>query len=102
MQVHTQQLQLQQVRQALYKEIQQAYYNALASQRQCQSSQVALNAAQTSFELMQKKYENGKANATDFQEAKTALMRAQSDDARARYTFLFRQKILHFYQTSTV
>ena len=51
---------------------------------------------------MQKKYEHGKANATDFQEAKTALMRAQSDDARARYTFLFRQKILHFYQTSTV
>lgn len=101
-QVHTQQLQLQQVRQALYKEIQQAYYNALASQRQCQSSRVALNAAQTSFELMQKKYENGKANATDFQEAKTALMRAQSDDARARYTFLFRQKILHFYQTSSI
>ena len=101
-QLHSQEIQLQQVQQALYKEIQQAYYNALASQRQCQSSQAALNAAQTSFELMQKKYENGKASATDFQEAKTALMRAQSDDARARYTFLFRQKILHFYQTSSI
>ena len=51
---------------------------------------------------MQRKYENGKANATEFQEAKTTLLRAQSDEARARYTFLFRRKILHYYQTSTV
>ena len=101
-QVHSQELQLEQVRQALYKEIQQAYYNALASQRQCQSSQAALEAAQTAFELMQRKYENGKANATEFQEAKTTLLRAQSDEARARYTFLFRRKILHYYQTSTI
>ncbi|MBQ7182248.1 MAG: TolC family protein [Bacteroidaceae bacterium] len=100
--VHTQEIQLEQTRQALYKEIQQAYYNALASQRQCQSSQAALNAAQTAFDLTQRKYENGKANATEFQEAKTALLRAQSDDARARYTFLFRRKILHFYQTSGI
>ena len=101
-QVHAQEIQFEQTKKDLYKEIQQAYYNALASQRQCQSSQAALNAAQTSFDLTQRKYENGKANATEFQESKTALMRAQSDDARARYTFLFRQKILHFYQTSTI
>ena len=101
-QVHSQEIQLQQVQQALYKEIQQAYYNALAAQRQCQSSQAALEAARTAFQLMQRKYENGKANATEFQEAKTALLRAQSDEARARYTFLFRRKILHYYQTSTI
>lgn len=101
-QVHTQQLQLEQARQTLYKEIQQAYYNALASQRQCQSSLVALQSAQTAFDLTQRKYENGKANATEFQEAKTALLRAESDEARARYTFLFRQKILQFYQTSSI
>jgi len=101
-QVHTQEIQLEQTRKVLYKEIQQAYYNALASQRQCKSAAAALQSAQTAHQLTQKKYENGKANVTEYQEAKTALMRAESNEAQARYTYLFRQKILHFYRTSQI
>lgn len=96
--VHTQQLQLQETRKVLYREIQQAYYNAVAAQRQCLSADVAGESAETSFHLMKSKYENGKANATDFQSAKTQLARAHSDAVQARLTFLFRRRVLDFYR----
>ena len=98
LQVHAQQLKLEQTRKSLYKEIQQAYYNAVAAGRQCESSDVALTSARTAFDLMQRKYENGKATATDFQDAKTKYMRAESQQIQSRYTYLFRQKILDFYR----
>jgi len=97
-QVQNQQIQLDETKKGLYKEIQQAYYNALAAQRQCVSSDAAYASAQSSFSLMQAKYENGKANATEFQQAKTALSNAETQAAQARYTFLFRQKVLDFYR----
>lgn len=94
----TQLLQLDQVKKDLYKEIQQAYYNALAAQSQCTSSQAAQTAAETAFRLMEKKFENGKANSTEYQESKVKLLKAQADGIQARYNFVFRKKILDFYQ----
>jgi outer membrane protein len=47
---------------------------------------------------MQKKYENGKANSTEFEEQKTRFMKAQADLLQAKYTYIFRQKILNFYR----
>ena len=98
LQVTSQQMQLEETKKALYKEIQQAYYNALAAQKQCISSNAALQSCQTAFNLMQKKYENGKATATEYQESKTALQKAESTALQSRYTFLFRQKIIEFYR----
>ena len=98
LQVHAQQLKMEQTKKSLYKEIQQAYYNAVAASRQCESSDVALSSARTAFDLMQRKYENGKATATEFQDAKTQYMRAESGQVQSRYTYLFRRKILDFYR----
>lgn len=97
-QLHTQQLRFEETKKALFKEIQQAYYNALAAQKQCISSQEALKSAQISFDLMQKKYELGKANATEYQEQKTALFKAEEKVISSIYTFIFREKILNFYR----
>ena len=97
LQVANQQLTLENTQKTLYKEIQQAWYNAQNAQRQMESSSVAEEAAEASFLLMQKKFENGKANSTEFEEAKTRYMRAQADHLQAKYTALFRQKILRFY-----
>ena len=98
LQVAAQQLQLDETKKTLYKEIQQAYYNALAAQKQCVSSDAARESSQTAFDLMQKKYENGKATATEYQESKTNLQKAEATALQSRYTFLFRQKILEFYR----
>lgn len=98
LQYHNQQLQLDEAQKSLYKEIQQAYYNALTAQKQCSSSQQAETASSMAFALMEKKYAAGKATATEYQESKTALFRATTNRLQAEYTFLFRQKILNFYR----
>lgn len=101
-QLHSQQLSLDESKKALYKEIQQAYYNALAAQKQCASSAAALKASQTAYYLMEKKYENGKATSIEYQESKTSLAKAQSNHIQAVYTFIFRNKILNFYRGITL
>ena len=94
----TQELQLENAKKSLYKEIQQAWYNALASQDRYVSSQMVRDSASESFELVSAKYENGKANITEFNEAKNTLMRAESDLVQARYEHLFQTRLLDFYR----
>ena len=89
---------LEETKKALYKEIQQAYYNALAAEAKFKSSQSASEAAEASFQLMNEKYANGKATATEYNEMRTNWMRALSDHIQARYDYLFRSKILDFYK----
>lgn len=91
-------LQLDDVKKTLYKEIQQVWYNALASESKYTSSSTATNASAESFKLMSEKYDNGKATAVEYNEAKQNLMKAQSDELQAKYEYLFRTKILDFYK----
>ena len=90
--------QLEEAKKSLYKEIQQAYYNAVNAKTQYQSSQTASEAAEASFRLMKEKYTEGKANATEYNEARTNWMKALSDCIQAKYEYLFRTKILDFYR----
>ena len=89
---------LEATRKSLYKEIQQAWYNAVASQQKYTSSIFAERAAEEAFLLMTKKYENGKANATEYDETRTKRIKAQFDRISALYDYLFRTKILDFYR----
>lgn len=91
-------LQLDNTKKTLYKEIQQAWYTALASESKYTSSSTATNASAESFKLMSEKYDNGKATAVEYNEAKQNLMKAQSDELQAKYEYLFRTKILDFYK----
>lgn len=91
-------LQLENAKKTLYKEIQQAWYNATAAQSKYASSEAAAEASQASFELTSKKYENGTATAVAYNEAKQNLMKAQSDELQAKYEYIFRSKILDFYK----
>lgn len=98
LQYESQSLQLDVTRKALYKEIQQAYYNAVASEAKYRSSCTAEQAAMDAFTLMEKKYEQGKATATEYNEAKTRRFKAVSERLQARYDGLLRAKILAFYK----
>ena len=93
-----QMLQLENTKKTLYKEIQQAYYNAVASADKYRSSADAQASAQESFELMKAKYENGKANITEFNEARDNWLKAESDLLRSRYEYLYSAKLLDFYR----
>lgn len=89
---------LEESKKTLYKEIQQAYYNALAAEAKYRSSQSASEASEASFKLMSEKYANGKATATEYNEVRTLWMKALSDHIQARYDYIFRSKILDFYK----
>ena len=90
--------QLEESKKSLYKEIQQAYYNALAAESRYRSSRTATESAEASFRLMSEKYANGKATATEYNEMRTEWMKALSEHIQSRYDYLFRSKILEFYR----
>ena len=90
--------QLEEAKKTLFKEIQQAYYNALNAESQLKSSTTADEAAAASFELMKEKYAQGKANATEYNESRTNWMKAVSNRLQAKYDYVFRTKILDFYR----
>lgn len=93
-----QQLQLENVKKTLYKEIQQVYYNAIAADSKYHSSEAAVQSSKDAFSLMQAKYENGKANITEFNESKNNYLKAESDLVQARYENLYQQALLDFYR----
>ena len=93
-----QQLQLENTKKTLYKEIQQAYYNAVAAADKYRSSVDAQDSAKESFDLMLAKYENGKANITEFNESRDNWLKAESDLVRSRYEYLYSAKLLEFYR----
>ena len=96
-----QEMQLDNAKKQLYKEIQQAYYNAVASRSRYESSREAEASAQESFDLVQAKYEGGKAGITEFNESKNRLVTAQADVLKYRYEYLFNTALLEFYRNST-
>ncbi len=98
LQYSSQEIVLDNSRKSLYKEIQQAYYNAVGSQAKYRSSQVAAASAEDAFELAQAKYENGKSGITEFNEAKGRYISAASNLVQARYEYLYQSKILDFYR----
>ena len=94
----TQQLQLDNTKKTLYKEIQQVYYNALNAQTKTQSSAEAVQSSKDAFELMQAKYENGKSTITEFNEAKNNYLKSESDLVQAKYENLYQHALLEFYR----
>lgn len=93
-----QQLQLENVRKSLYKEIQQAYFNALASESKFHSSEAAAASAGEAFGITKAKYEEGKAGITEFNEFKGRWISAESNLTQARYEYIYQTKILDFYR----
>ena len=94
----SQEIQLENVKKSLYKEIQQAYYTAVAAQQKYLSSEAALASAQEAFQLMLDKFINGKATQTELNESKNRMFEASSNFARARYEQLYQAVLLDFYR----
>lgn len=95
---NNQEIMLENTKKNLYKEIQQAYYNAVGSQAKYRSSGVAAASAADAFDLAQARYENGKSGITEFNEAKARYMSAESDLVQTRYEYLYQSKLLDFYR----
>ena len=98
LQQRSQEIQLRRVQQTLYKEIQQAWNSAVAARTKWEASRTATAAARDAFELMQAKYENGKATLTEFNESRNRLVKAESDSVQATYEYLYQTRLVEFYR----
>ncbi|MBR6083406.1 MAG: TolC family protein [Salinivirgaceae bacterium] len=97
LQYQNSQLELQQAKNTLLKEIQQVYVNAQAALKRYESSQKAVSSADESFRYVKEKFDLGIVTPLEFNEAKNRLAQAQSTFIQAKYEYLFRIKILDFY-----
>lgn len=96
--IENQQLALDNVKLALFKEIQQAYQSATAAQSKYKSTGKALIAAEEAYKYAEDRYAVGKSSVYEFNEAQTKLLTSKSEQIQAKYDFIFRAKILDFYR----
>jgi outer membrane protein len=90
-------LELESAKKDLRKQIEQAYTNALAALKRYYANQVAVQSMQESFRYIEEKYNVGRVNSVEYNDSKSKLAIAESDLIQAKYEFIFRSKILDFY-----
>lgn len=93
-------IQLREVEVQLYKAITQAHAQALAADKRKESSSIAEKTTGLALEAMREKYNYGKANATEFEQAQSSYIQAVSDAVQAKYESVLRRRILQFYYNS--
>ena len=91
-------LQADQEKKELLKVIQQLHSDAQFAYTKYLATQKTLQAVKTSFEYSEEKYNLGALNFVDYNLAKNNLTKIQSELIRAKYDFIFKQKILDFYR----
>lgn len=95
--IQNRELLMENSKKTLYKEIQQAYYNATAAMETFLSSGKSVIASQEAFKYAQERYSAGKSSVFEFNEARTNLSRSLAEQSQAKFSFIFRAKILDFY-----
>lgn len=82
----------------IQKEVQQSYADASAGFKKYAASLKAVEAIQESFNYTEQKFNVGIVNTNDYNDAKNKLIKAQSDLLQAKYEYIFKIKVLDFYQ----
>ena len=100
--ISNRELMIEDSKKSLYKEIQKAYFDASAAQKKYQASDKAVAASQQAFTYAQQRYSAGKSNVFEFNEAKTKYAQSMAEQSQAKYEFIFRAKILDFYNGTPI
>jgi outer membrane protein len=96
--VESSQYTLDGTRKQLYKNIQQAYTDAVAALKKYNVSIKAIASTEESFRYTEQKFNVGMVTSVDYNASKTQLLKSQSDMAQAKYEFIFKTKVLDFYK----
>lgn len=89
---------LKDVKYQLWQTIEQAYNDVEAASKSYAASLKQVEARKESFRVTKQRYDNGAVNFVDYQVAENDLFQAESDLVRAKYDYIFKLKILDFYQ----
>ena len=96
-QIENSQLNAQQAKNQLRKNMEQAYADQLAAYKKYQATQKAVIAFKEAFSYINERYELGMVNSYEFSESKNKLITAESDELRAKYDLIFKVKLYEFY-----
>jgi outer membrane protein len=96
--VESSQYALEGTQKQLYKNIQQAYTDAVAALKKYNVSLKTIASTEESFRYTEQKFNVGMVTPVDYNAAKTNLLKSQSDMAQAKYEFIFKTKVLDFYK----
>lgn len=91
-------LEVENTKKTLYKEIQQAWFNASTAMDRFKASNESVEQSKIAFRFTEEKFNNARATAYEYDEARTKLASAQSNLLQAKYNYLFSVKILDFYR----
>jgi len=92
-----QELMMENSKKILYREIQQAYFMAIAAQAKYIASEKSVTANKEALTYAEESYAAGKSSVFEYNESKTRYAQSLSEQAQAKYNFIFRAKILDFY-----
>ena len=95
--IANQELSLENSKKMLYKEIQQAYFTAVAAQAKYVASEKSVIASKEAFDYAEESYAVGKSSVFEYNESKMKYAASLLEQAQAKYTLIFRAKILDFY-----
>ena len=78
--------------------IESSYNDALAAYKTYNASIKQVRALEESFRIIKSQYDLGSVNYTEYQIANNNLVRAKNDLISSRYDYIFKVKVLDFYQ----
>lgn len=92
------QLEMENAKQLLMKEVQQAANDATSTYLRVEAAEKNMLAMEESFRYVQQKFDIGMLNGTDYIVSKTNLFKAKSNYIQAKFEHVFKLKILDFYK----
>lgn len=84
----------------LLKTIRQAYSQAEGATAQYKAGEAAVTSAKAALDAMTDKYTYGRANATEWEQARSTYITTLSQQVQAKYEMILRTRILNFYNKS--
>lgn len=82
----------------LRQTIESSYNDAWAASKSYAASLKQVNAREEAYRMNKQRFEAGALNIVEFQISENDLFQSKSDLTRSKYNFIFRKKVLDFYQ----
>jgi outer membrane protein len=90
--------QSQNIRNQIRQSVEQAYYTMLNAAKRFQATSNQVQSLELAFKAAESRFNAGAINSLDYNIAKTNLDRARGNLIQSKYDYIFRTKILDFYQ----
>ncbi len=93
---------VQETQNTLRQSIETAYNDALAASRSYAASLKQVKAQEEAYRMNKQRFDVGALSIIEYQISENDLFRAKSDLTRGKYNFIFKKKVLDFYQGNPI